>query len=126
MSLSSSILLRRSVRLCQWSSRTASSAFSSSASPNSSETHTFSPLEILSRKREGEELSGEEISFFVNGYAKDEIPDYQASAFLMATCLRGMTARETADLTHAMTHSGTVCDHSDIEGAKVVSPKACG
>ena len=97
MSISTS-LLRRSLRLRP---RPSHAAFSSSSSSPS-----YSPLEILSRKREGEELSGEEISFFVEGYARGEIPDYQASAFLMATCLRGMTARETADLTHAMTHSG--------------------
>ncbi|MDO4710503.1 MAG: thymidine phosphorylase [Peptostreptococcaceae bacterium] len=75
--------------------------------------------DVILKKRQGEALSKEEITFFVNGYAKGEIPDYQASALLMAIYFQGMDIRETTDLTLAMAHSGDVVDLSPIEGIKV-------
>src|SRR5579883_299419 len=62
--------------------------------------------EVIRKKREGEELSAEEIDWFVQGYTRGQIADYHASAWLMAVYFRGMTARETADLTRSMAHSG--------------------
>ena len=75
--------------------------------------------DILKRKRDGFELSEEEIRWFVSGYTAGEIPDYQASAFAMAVCIRGMTARETSALTFAMAASGDTVDLSSIPGMKV-------
>ena len=71
-------------------------------------------LDIIIKKREKEELSTEEIYFFIEGFTKGEIPDYQASAWTMAVLLNGMTARETTDLTLAMAASGDVLDLSDV------------
>lgn len=71
-------------------------------------------VDILEKKRDGLELSRDEIRFFVDGYTRDEVPDYQAAAFLMAVFLRGMSRSETVDLTLAMAHSGEVLDLSDI------------
>ncbi len=76
-------------------------------------------LDIIIKKREREELSAEEIKWFIDGYTKGDIPDYQASALLMAVCLNGMTRRETFDLTEAMRVSGDVMDLSSIDGVKV-------
>jgi pyrimidine-nucleoside phosphorylase len=70
--------------------------------------------DIIAKKRDGGELSREEIEFFIQGYTQGEIPDYQASAWLMAVYLRGMSDRETLDLTMAMAHSGDVLDLGDI------------
>ncbi len=70
-------------------------------------------LEIIARKRDGKELSREEIEFFIHGYTQGRIPDYQAAAWLMAVYLNGMTDRETYDLTMAMAHSGKVLDLKD-------------
>lgn len=75
--------------------------------------------DIIAAKRDGGELSREEIEFFVKGYTAGEIPDYQAAALAMAIFLRKMTDRETADLTMAMAHSGDVLDLSPINGVKV-------
>lgn len=75
--------------------------------------------DIIAKKRDGKELSREEIEFFVGGYTSGEIPDYQASALTMAIFLRGMTESETAALTMAMAHSGDVLDLSPIRGVKV-------
>lgn len=75
--------------------------------------------DIIAKKRDGKELSREEIEFFVGGYTSGEIPDYQASALTMAIFLRGMTECETAALTMAMAHSGDVLDLSPIRGVKV-------
>ncbi len=63
-------------------------------------------VDLIERKRDGHELTTEEIHFFVEGYAEDHIPDYQAAAWAMAILLRGMTVRETIDLTMAMVASG--------------------
>jgi pyrimidine-nucleoside phosphorylase len=71
-------------------------------------------VDVIAKKRDGGELSREEIEFFIQGYTRGEIPDYQASAWLMAVHLRGMTDRETHDLTLAMAHSGDVLDLKDI------------
>ena len=76
-------------------------------------------VDIIETKRDGKALSREEIFFFVNGYAKGEIPDYQASALAMAIVFQGMEMREIADLTDAMMHSGETIDLSDIPGVKV-------
>jgi len=75
--------------------------------------------DIIYKKRSGYELSKEEINFFIDGYVKGDIPDYQVSALLMAIYFQGMTKRETADLTMAMVQSGDVVDLSAIEGTKV-------
>lgn len=71
-------------------------------------------IDIIAKKRDGEELTTEEIQFFVQGYTRGEIPDYQAAAWLMAVYLRGMTERETRDLTLAMAQSGEMLDLSDV------------
>lgn len=75
--------------------------------------------DIIYKKRNGNELSREEIDFFIDGYVKGYIPDYQVSALLMAIYFQGMTERETADLTMAMAQSGDMVDLSAIEGIKV-------
>ncbi len=75
--------------------------------------------DIILKKREGAELTREEIDFFVKGYVAGEIPDYQVSALLMAIYFRGLSKRETADLTTSMTYSGDVVDLSPIQGVKV-------
>ena len=75
--------------------------------------------DIISKKKIGGALSDEEIRFFIDGFTKGEIPDYQASAFLMAVCIHGMDERETATLTDAMLRSGDVADLSSIPGVKV-------
>lgn len=69
-------------------------------------------VDIIEKKKNGGELTREEIGFFVNGYSQGEIPDYQAAAWLMAVCCRGMNRRETADLTLEMAHSGDLLDLS--------------
>jgi pyrimidine-nucleoside phosphorylase len=75
--------------------------------------------DIIEKKRDGHELSTEEINFFVNGYTKGEIPDYQMSALLMAIYFQKMNKRETADLTMSMVNSGETVDLSAISGIKV-------
>ena len=71
-------------------------------------------VDIITRKRDGYELSTDEIAFFIEGFTSGEIPDYQASAWAMAVLWRGMTPRETADLTQAIAASGDQLDLSDI------------
>ena len=71
-------------------------------------------VDVIEKKRDGHELSREEIDFFVQGYTRGDIPDYQAAAWCMAVLLRGMTARETTDLTLAMARSGKTLDLHDI------------
>ena len=75
--------------------------------------------DVIKKKRDGYELTKEEIEFFVEKYSKDEIPDYQASALLMAIYLNKMSKQETVYLTDAMMNSGDVIDLSAIEGIKV-------
>lgn len=75
--------------------------------------------DLILKKRNGEELSREEIYYFIENYTKGIIPDYQASAFIMAIFFQKMNRRETADLTMAIVKSGDVLDLSKIEGIKV-------
>ena len=63
-------------------------------------------VDIIIKKRDRGELTTEEIHFFVQGFTRGEIPDYQVSAWAMAVLLNGMNDRETTDLTMAMAHSG--------------------
>ena len=76
-------------------------------------------VDLILRKRGGEELSVEELQFLVNGYTTGEIPDYQMSAFLMATFFTGMTDRELSALTECMMSSGEVLNLDSIPGVKV-------
>jgi len=75
--------------------------------------------DIISRKKHGGALTDDEIRFFVDGFTRSEIPEYQASALLMAICIQGMDEHETAVLTDAMLNSGDVADLSSIPGIKV-------
>lgn len=75
--------------------------------------------DVIKKKRDGQALSKEEINFFVEKYSKEEIPDYQASALLMAIYINKMSKEETAFLTEAMMNSGEVIDLSAINGIKV-------
>mgnify|MGYP002589835452 CR=1 FL=1 len=75
--------------------------------------------DIIMKKRNGGVLSKEEIRFFIEGYTKGEIPDYQVSALMMAIYFQKMTERETYELTMAMAHSGEMLDLSSIHGRKV-------
>ena len=83
------------------------------------------PAELIRRKRDGEELSGEELAELTLAYARDEIPDYQMAAFCMAAYFRGLTAAETHALTDAMVRSGEVIDLSPL-GRKVVDKHSTG
>ena len=74
--------------------------------------------DIIAKKRDGKELSSEEIEFFIRGYTAGEIPDYQASALLMAAYLRGLSFAETDALTSAVLHSGSILDLSDVPGRR--------
>jgi pyrimidine-nucleoside phosphorylase len=76
-------------------------------------------VDVIHSKRHGNELSAEEIRFCVEKFTAGEIPDYQMSAWLMAVCLQGMTAAETAELTLAMANSGDIVDLRSIRGIKV-------
>lgn len=76
-------------------------------------------VDLIHRKRDGEELSSEEIAFIVDGYTNGTIPDYQATAFLMATFFSGMTDREVSVLTERMMLSGEKVDLSSVPGIKV-------
>lgn len=68
----------------------------------------FIPAELIKKKRRGQAHSDEEILFLINAYARDEVPDYQMSAWLMAVCFQGMNGQETATLTRAMRDSGRI------------------
>ena len=84
-------------------------------------------VDIILKKRDGGRLGPEEISFFVDGVTAGTVPDYQASALLMAILLRGMSDEETASLTAAMADSGVRVDLSGISGPKVDSTaRRCG
>lgn len=76
-------------------------------------------FDIIRKKRDGYELSTEEIRFFIEKYVLNEIPDYQAAALLMAIYFNGMSERETADLTFAVRDSGARLDFSSINGVRV-------
>jgi pyrimidine-nucleoside phosphorylase len=76
-------------------------------------------VDLIEKKRDGQELSTEEINFIIKGYTDGSIPDYQVSALTMAIFFQGMTEKERADLTMAMVESGDQIDLSQIEGIKV-------
>jgi pyrimidine-nucleoside phosphorylase len=88
-------------------------------SASGSESTPIRAIDVIRKKRDGGELTRAEIEAVTNGYTAGTIPDYQASAWLMATLLKGMTRAETAALTDAMLRSGEVLDFSDIPKAKV-------
>ena len=75
-------------------------------------------IDIIRKKRDGFELTKEEIEFFAFSAANETVPDYQLSAMLMAIYLNGLNERETLDLTIAMAHSGDMADLSAIDGVK--------
>src|SRR5215468_8190284 len=76
-------------------------------------------VELIQRKRDGNELAPEEIEFLVEGYTNGDIPDYQMSSFLMAVFFSGMSDREVSRLTECMLRSGDTVDLSGIAGLKV-------
>ncbi|MBQ9961606.1 MAG: pyrimidine-nucleoside phosphorylase [Firmicutes bacterium] len=76
-------------------------------------------VKIIEKKKSGEALSQEEIKWFVEGYTEGSIPDYQASALLMAIYFKGLSKEETFYLTEAMRYSGDTIDLSSIKGIKV-------
>lgn len=75
-------------------------------------------LDIIEKKKLGEQLTKEEISFWIKGLCSGDIPDYQTSALLMAIRLKGMNQEETVNLCQEMVHSGDILDLSEIEGIK--------
>jgi pyrimidine-nucleoside phosphorylase len=77
------------------------------------------PVDLIRKKRDGQQLSGDEIRGFIRGITDGTVPDYQASAWLMAVFLRGLDADELAALTDAMLRSGDVLDLRDLPGLKV-------
>jgi pyrimidine-nucleoside phosphorylase len=84
------------------------------------------PARVIQRKRDGEQLSAEELEDFVLGYTRGEIPDYQMSAFLMAVYFRGLSAAETFQLTDAMARSGEILDLHSALGRTVVDKHSTG
>ncbi len=76
-------------------------------------------VDLIQRKRDGEELAAEEIQHLIDGYTNGEVPDYQVSAFLMATFFSGMSDREVSALTDIMVRSGQTVDLSAVPGIKV-------
>lgn len=76
-------------------------------------------VDLIEKKRDGNELSKEEINFIIDGYVKKDIPDYQMSSFLMAIYFIGMSSQEATYLTEAMLYSGDIIDLSSIDGIKV-------
>ncbi len=79
----------------------------------------MNPVEIIIKKRDGLELTDEELRFFINSYTAGNIPDYQAAALLMAIFIRGLSPHETLTLTKSMLYSGTVIDLSHIPEQKI-------
>lgn len=76
-------------------------------------------VDLIQKKKDGAELDAAEIKGFINGYVAGSIPDYQAAALLMAICFKGLSRRETFELTDAMRYSGDTIDLSPIDGIKV-------
>lgn len=76
-------------------------------------------VDIIQKKRDGLELSKEEIQWLIDGYVEGSVPDYQMSAFAMAVYFKGMTTREISDLTMTMVGTGQQFDLSEITGIKV-------
>lgn len=87
--------------------------------PSPVSAQTFRAIDVIRKKRDGVELSRNDIESLVNGYTRGDIPDYQVSAWLMAVVLRGMTRAETAALTDAMLRSGEVLNLSSLAARKV-------
>lgn len=77
------------------------------------------PQDLIEKKRDGGELTRDEVAFLIRGYTADEIPDYQMSAFLMAAFLQGMSDAETQSLLEEMLHSGIILQHDEIPVPKV-------
>lgn len=75
-------------------------------------------VDLIQKKRDGEELTTEEINWLIKGYANGTVPDYQMAAFAMAVYFKGMTTRETRDLTMSMVETGEQIDLSAIAGIK--------
>jgi pyrimidine-nucleoside phosphorylase len=75
-------------------------------------------VDVIQKKRDGGELQPEEIDFLIRGYARGEVPDYQASAFTMAVYFKGMSPAETVALTTSMMHTGEVLDLSELPGPR--------
>src|SRR5262245_47857750 len=84
------------------------------------------PADLIERKKEGGELTADELSELVLGYTRGEVPDYQMSAFLMAVCFQGLTLAETYALTDAMVRSGDTVDLHAALGRKVVDKHSTG
>lgn len=80
---------------------------------------SFNTVSLIQKKRDGESLTEDEIHFLIRSYTDDEIPDYQMSAFLMASFLNGLNTGEAAALTDSMLHSGIIVDLNDVPGIKV-------
>lgn len=80
---------------------------------------SFNPVSLIRKKRDGNRLTSQEIKFVINQYSKDQLPDYQMSALLMAGFINGLDDEEAAALTEAMLYSGEILDLSDIPGKKV-------
>ena len=76
-------------------------------------------VDLIRKKRDSGEHSREGIDFLISGYTRGEIPDYQMSAWLMATWIRGLNGAEIAGLTEAMLHSGEVITFPELPGEKV-------
>lgn len=79
----------------------------------------YNIVSLIRKKREGQTLESDEIRYLIDAYTRDEVPDYQISAFLMASFLNGLNDKESAALTEAMLHSGDIVDLSHINGLKV-------
>ncbi len=84
------------------------------------------PAELIQRKRDGEELAGEEIAELVLAYARGEVPDYQLAAFCMAVYFQGLSSAETFALTDAMVRSGETIDLGAALGRRVVDKHSTG
>jgi pyrimidine-nucleoside phosphorylase len=84
------------------------------------------PAELIERKRDGGELTGEELAEFVLAYARGDVPDYQMAAFLMAVYFRGLTTSETVALTDAFVRSGETLALGAELGRKVVDKHSTG
>src|ERR1700746_2850992 len=83
-------------------------------------------VDLIRKKRDSGEHSREEVDFLISGYTRGEIPDYQMSAWLMATWIRGLSRAEIAALTEATLHSGEVVSFPEIVGKKVNKAPAGG
>jgi len=79
---------------------------------------TGSFAELIEKKKQGSELTDEELAFWIDGVVHGSIPEYQTSAMLMAVYFRGMSPRETSRLTYCIAHSGDVIDLSSLKGIK--------